>query len=190
MFRKEQSSGRHVPNANKTAMEIKMASFSEAREEPAKQLWDEIDGIHAGMLGLEGSHMHMQPMAPQSDRKTNTIWFYTKTDSDLVQAVRPGARAHFCVVGKDHDYHACLSGTLDVKRDAAKIDEYWNSVVAAWYEDGKNDPKLTMLSMHLDDAAIWASTDSTLKFGWEIAKANLDDDKTPDVGVNVHLRFA
>ena len=47
-----------------------------------------------------------------------------------------------------------------------------------------------MLALHVDDADIWASTDSTLKFGWEIAKANLQDDKTPDVGVRQHLSFA
>ena len=49
---------------------------------------------------------------------------------------------------------------------------------------------LTMLALHVDDADIWASTDSTLKFGWEIAKANLSDDKTPDIGVRQHLTFA
>jgi hypothetical protein len=47
-----------------------------------------------------------------------------------------------------------------------------------------------MLALHVDDADIWASTDSTLKFGWEIAKANMSDDKTPDVGVRQHLTFA
>lgn len=167
-----------------------MASFSDARENPAAQLWDEIDHIHAGMLGLMGSDMHMQPMAPNADRKRNMIWFYTKTDSHLVQSLRPGSRAHFCVVGKDHDYHACLSGTLTEIKDPAKIDEYWNSVVAAWYEGGKSDPKLTMIALSLDDGEIWASTDSTLKFGWEIAKANLDPEKTPDVGVHRQLRFA
>ena len=47
-----------------------------------------------------------------------------------------------------------------------------------------------MLALHVDDADIWASTDSTLKFGWEIAKANLQEDKMPDVGVRQHLSFA
>jgi len=42
----------------------------------------------------------------------------------------------------------------------------------------------------VDDADIWASTDSTLKFGWEIAKANMSDEKMPDVGVRQHLTFA
>ena len=108
-----------------------MVSLSEAREAPARQLWDEINAVHAGMLGLEGLHMHMQPMAPHADPKTNTIWFFTKKDADLVQSIKPGSRAHFCVVGKEHDYHACLSGVLEVREDKAKLDEYWNSVTAA-----------------------------------------------------------
>ncbi|MBR0558189.1 pyridoxamine 5'-phosphate oxidase family protein [Ciceribacter sp. L1K23] len=167
-----------------------MASFSEARETPVNQLWEEIDDIHAGMLGLQGEAMHMQPMAPFADQKTNTIWFFTKTDSELVQKLRPGSRAHFCVVGKDHDYHACLAGSLAERKDAAKIDEYWNSIVEAWYEGGKSDPKLTLVALHLDDGEIWASTGNPLKFGWEIAKANMNDEKTPDVGVHRHVSFA
>lgn len=166
-----------------------MVSLTEARETPVIQLWDEIDEIHAGMLGLQGEHMHMQPMAPFVDRETNTIWFYSKTDADLVQRIRPGARAHFCVVGKNHDYHACLSGTIAETRDAAKIDEYWSSIVAAWYHGGKSDPTLTMLALRVDDGEIWASTGNSLRFGWEIAKANLSDEKLPDIGVHQHLGF-
>ncbi len=97
-----------------------MASLTEAREAPARQLWEEINSIHAGMLGIEGSHQHFQPMAPHADPKTNTIWFFTKTDTDLVQAIRPGTRAHFCVVGKNHDYHACLAGVIEGPQGSGK----------------------------------------------------------------------
>lgn len=167
-----------------------MASLNQARAEPIRQLWDEIGAIHAGMLGLQDVHMHFQPMAPHADPHANTIWFYSKKDTALVEALRPGMRAHFCVVGKNHDYHACLSGTLEARDDPAKRDEYWTSLTEAWYEGGKNDPLLVMLALKLDDAEIWASTGNPLRFGWEVAKANLDDGKMPDVGVHKHLRFA
>lgn len=166
-----------------------MVSLSKAREEPVKQLWEEIDGVHAGMLGLSGTDMHMQPMAPFADPQANTIWFYVKKDSDLMQKLRPGARAHFCVIGKDHDYHACLSGTLTERKSKDKIDEYWSSVVDAWFEGGKEDPTLTMIALHIDDCEFWASTGNPLRFGWEIAKANLKDE-APDVGVHSKLSFA
>ena len=166
-----------------------MSSLTQARENPKEQLFDEIDRIHAGMLGIEGSHMHMQPMAPYVDRATSTIWFFTRTDADIVGVIAPGAHAHFCVVGKDHDYHACVAGRISVRRDPAKVDEYWSAVVEAWFDHGKDDPKLTMLALEMEDAEIWASTGSTLKFGWEIAKANFNPEEEPDVGVKAHVRF-
>jgi len=166
-----------------------MVSLTEAREAPERQLWDEINSVHAGMLGIEGSHMHFQPMAPNADPKTGTIWFFAKSDTDLVRSIRAGTRAHFCVVGKNHDYHACLAGRLEVRGDPAKIDEYWSAVTAAWYENGKEDPQLAMLAFRVENAKIWASTDSSLKFGWEVAKANWKDEKIPEVGVKQHLTF-
>lgn len=165
-----------------------MADLQTAEHDPETQLFDEIDQIHAGMLGISGSRLHMQPMAPQLDRRTKTIWFFAKKDSELVETIGPDAQAHFCVVGKNHDYHACVAGPIAVRLDPAKRDEYWNSIVEAWFDDGKDDPMLTMLALKLVDGKIWASTDSTLSFGWEIARANLTDDD-PDVGVTKHIRF-
>src|SRR6218665_1382281 len=38
----------------------------------------------------------------------------------------------------------------------------------------RQGPRLTMLALEIEDAEIWASTGSKLKFGWEIAKANFN----------------
>lgn len=65
-----------------------MASFSEARENPGDQLWNEIDDVHAGMLG---SVLTMRPMAPQADRSTHIIWFFTRTATPT--SSRRGTRA-------------------------------------------------------------------------------------------------
>jgi general stress protein 26 len=61
-------------------------------------------------------------------------------------------------------------------------------VVSAWYDKGKDDPSLIVLEFTPETAGIWASTDSALRFGWEIAKANLTDSE-PDVGVKTEVRF-
>ncbi|MFN0265205.1 pyridoxamine 5'-phosphate oxidase family protein [Tepidamorphus sp. 3E244] len=165
-----------------------MADLSKTRENPEDQLWKQIDDVHDGMLGVSGSGQHMQPMAPFADKANNSVWFYTNKTSDLVRAIGSGAEAHLCIVGDDHDYHACLAGTLVVNPDRAKIDEYWSPVVAAWFDNGKDDPNLTMLQLKLKDAAVWASSDSSFRFGWEIAKANLTDSE-PDIGVRAHVNF-
>ncbi|MDX2264318.1 MAG: pyridoxamine 5'-phosphate oxidase family protein [Hyphomicrobiales bacterium] len=158
-----------------------MADLDKARTNPAEQFWDELERVQAGLLGLTDMRDHLQPMAPQPDRRTNSIWFFTRTSSDLFKQVGAGAKAMFCLVGRDHDYHACVMGQLRENRMDAKIDEYWSPVVAAWY-DGRNDPEMTLLEMQLENGKIWASTGNSLVFGWEIAKANLTDGE-PDVGV-------
>ncbi|MNL70780.1 hypothetical protein D3C87_1958320 [compost metagenome] len=61
--------------------------------------------------------------------------------------------------------------------------------MAAWYDGGKEDPLLTMLALTVDDGEIWASTSNSLRFGWEIAKANLKNHQEPDVGVHRRLAF-
>jgi general stress protein 26 len=165
-----------------------MVDLKEARSAPEKQLFKEMERVHAGMLGLENSHDHMQPMAHRVDADRKRIYFFTKTDTDLVKQVGPSARAHFCVVGKDHDYHACIAGTLSPTRSREIIDRHWGPVVSAWYDKGKDDPSLIVLEFTPETAGIWASTDSALRFGWEIAKANLTDSE-PDVGVKTEVRF-
>ena len=130
----------------------------------------------------------MQPMAPNPDPDGQCLWFFAKTDSDIVRSISVGARAHFTIVGKNHDYHACMSGPIKVIKDPERIERYWSSVVETWFEGGKTDPTLTMLRISLEDAAIWVSTDNPLAFGWEIAKANLKD-RTPDAGVRTRVRF-
>ena len=42
---------------------------------------------------------------------------------------------------------------------------------------------------HSGWAEIWASSTSTLKFGFEIIRANLDPAHQPDIGVKATVRF-
>jgi general stress protein 26 len=165
-----------------------MADLNAARTDAEHQLWEEIDGVHAGMLGIEGSDAS-QPMAPEVDREAKTIWFFTHKSTDLAKAAaKPGARGTFTVVGKHHDYHASLSGTLEEHVDPAVRDRFWNSIIEAWFDRGKKDPDLTMLALKLDHGHIWASTDSSLKYSWQMAKANMTGAE-PDVGVSRQLNF-
>ena len=166
-----------------------MADTSAAREKPLEQFYGVVEDVHAGMLGVEGTGLQFQPMAPQLDRPNKTIWFFTKTDANLTKAIAPGARARFIVIGAKHDYHACVSGPIEVRKDADAVDRYWSPVVSAWFEGGKDDPKLTLLALRLEEGEAWVSTDSGLRFGWEIAKANVSDQHDPDVGVMVDLKF-
>ena len=164
-----------------------MADRKLARTDPKALLWKELGAVRAGMLGVVGSGQHMQPMAHHVDEAGGRIWFLTSRGTDLFRAVGPGSTAHFCVILKDQDVHACLSGPLTAEMDPARLDAMWTPFNAAWFE-GRDDPDLAMLALTLKSAAIWASTDSTARFAYEIARANLTDE-APDVGVHNVVEF-
>lgn len=162
-----------------------MADLKQVKTDPKKQLWDQIDDVRAVMLGIPSTGQHMQPMAPMAAREETRVWFYTKKDSDLVRAAGNG-KAHMCLVSDDQDYHACVSGSLVENKSPQHVERFWSPVVGAWF-DGKDDADLTMLEFIPDHAAVWASSDSSMRFGWEIAKANMTDAE-PDIGM--HTEFA
>jgi general stress protein 26 len=166
-----------------------MSDLDLARSDPEALLWRELDGVHAGMLEIEGSGQHLQPMAHQADRERHRLWFFTKRDTDLYRAISPGSRAHFAIMSKAQDFHACIMGPIREEMDRAALEKHWNAHVAAWFKGGKDDPELVMLALDMEHARIWASTKNTLSYAWEITKANVNEDAVPHVGVRSDVPF-
>jgi general stress protein 26 len=157
------------------------------RADVERRLWDDIQRHQTGMLGtMDGAPRHFQPMTAFVEPDTGEIWFFSRNDTDLVRQIEQGREAMFVYQSKD--IYACIGGELSVRFDRARMDKYWNAVVAAWYPDGKDDPHLTMLRLRATDAEVWLTEAGPLRFAWEIAKANARG-QTPDVGEHAQLRF-
>lgn len=151
-----------------------------------RRLWDEIERHQIGMLGVVGVPSHLQPMTAFVEQEREHIWFFTRADTDLARQVVGGRPAMF--VFQQREVQACVFGELTRHHDPARISKYWNAVVAAWYPQGKDDPRLTMLQLECTDAEVWISQAGPMKFAWEIAKANATKHE-PDIGGKANLHF-
>ena len=126
------------------------------------KFWDALDDSPFVMLGLKGSG-YTRPMTAQID-ENRQIFFFASRDEELVKGLAQSARALATYASKGHDLFATVDGTLVVDNDREKIDRLWSPMVAAWYEDGKDDPKLVLLRFDTGSADIWeASAGSALK---------------------------
>jgi general stress protein 26 len=155
------------------------------------RLWDELKMSHFGMLGLATPNLaqNFQPMTAFADPNDNSLWFFTRDDTDLVTDLDGvGSDAVFILQTKDQTLQACLNGRLSMRRDEARIDQFWNPVVAAWYPDGKKDSHLALLRFEPREAAVWLSETGHLKFAWEILKANATK-TTPNIGEQASLNL-
>lgn len=128
------------------------------------KFWAALKSDMTMMIGLEGvEDGHTQPMTAQledngaDDRSGGPIWFFCSKESALAQHLGDHAdhRAIATFVSKDHDLFASVHGTLSADNDRAVVDRLWNAFVAAWFEGGKDDPKLQLLRLDPERAQIW-----------------------------------
>lgn len=120
------------------------------------QFWKELKAGPTLMLGLVGARDgHTQPMTAQFEGETGPLWFFTTDENTLVKALSESDRAIAAFTAKGQDFFASIHGRLVVDNDPAKIDRLWNPHVAAWYEKGRDDPKITLLRLDTEKAELW-----------------------------------
>jgi general stress protein 26 len=121
-----------------------------------EKFWAAVKSDMTMMLGLVGTDdSHMRPMTAQLDGDKGPIWFFGSKDSDLVKSLKTNHKAISTFVSKGNDVYATVHGTLRMDNDRAMIDKLWNSFIAAWYEGGKEDPKLALLRFEPTNAQVW-----------------------------------
>ncbi|MES1263190.1 MAG: pyridoxamine 5'-phosphate oxidase family protein [Peristeroidobacter soli] len=167
--------------------------MTEAEYKLESKLWKALKDDRTVMLGLAGvEEGHSQPMTAQTlhdEDERGPIWFFTSKDTDLVKALNESHRSVVHFSSKGHDLFASLHGELTLDNDRQVIDQLWNSFIAAWYEGGKDDPKLQLLRLDPERAQVWLNENNL----WAAVKLMLGrdpkqeyKDKVGDVRLGSH----
>ena len=133
-------------------------------EELEKKLWKAIKSDRTLMLGLDGAEDgHTRPMTALLEHDgRGPLWIFTATDNRLAQQTVSPHRAIATFASMGHDLFASVQGSLVRDDDRAVIERLWNPFIAAWYEGGKDDPKLALLRFDAEHAEIWLNEHSLL----------------------------
>ncbi len=127
------------------------------------KFWKALGSDRTVLLGLVGvDDGQTRPMTAQFEDDKGPIWFFASTENELVNALSQGNRVIATFSAKGHDLHAAIHGTLVRDDDRAVIDRLWNPYVAAWYQGGKEDPKLVLLRLDAERAQIWLDGSSIM----------------------------
>lgn len=133
-------------------------------QELEDKLWKSLKSDMTVMLGLMGpKDSHKRPMTAQVEEGSTAIWFFSAKGTELVDALETGGgTAQATYASKGHDIFACIDGELTLDNDRAVIDRLWNAHVAAWYEGGRDDPKIALLRFDPAHAEIWEDGSSLI----------------------------
>lgn len=152
--------------------------------EHKQKIWKLIKDIKVGMLvTLDGKTPRSRPMHLVQDDYTGTLWFFTRRSAEKAFEAQRDNDVCISFSNPKKGVYVSLSGTARLTDDAALKDKFWNSFVAAWFPDGKEDPDLTLLEVKVHFGEHWLADHNKLFQLFEIARANVQDD-TPDVGEN------
>jgi general stress protein 26 len=129
-------------------------------QEFTSKFWDSIRSDMTAMLGVPG--VDPCPMTAQFDGERKVIYFFTAKDTELAEKATTRTDALLIYAAKGHDVFASVHGSLRIDTDRATIDRLWNRFVAAWFEQGKEDPNLCLLRFDPDEAEIWKDASSVV----------------------------
>ena len=129
------------------------------KQEKLENLWDKIKDIRIAMLTTEESDgtLRSRPMYMQQAEFVGDIWFFTRDDSGKVREIMHDKQVNLGYADPDDQRYASVSGPAQVIDDQAKEKELWNPALKAWFPDGLDDPHLSLIKVHAEQAEYWDS---------------------------------
>ncbi|SFA86681.1 Pyridoxamine 5'-phosphate oxidase like [Poseidonocella pacifica] len=148
--------------------------------------WTRLDKVRAGMLHTDPDRV--VPMSHYVDVERGVLWFITAQGNDCHDAAEAGKSVHFVVADASAKIYARVDGKLSSENDPDKLDELWSPIAAAWFEDGREDEDVRLVKFTPSKAEAWL-TDGAAGFLYQMARANLVENATPDMGEHGIIRF-
>lgn len=137
--------------------------MEDKRQEAIKKLSDLIKDIDFAMLTtIDEGHLRSRPMQTQDFEFDGDLWFFTSSRTHKIEEIEKDNRVNVAYASPDTNTYVSVSGTAEVVKDKAKIDEYWNDILKAWFPEGKDSPDLVLLKISVEQAEYWDAPSSTI----------------------------
>lgn len=159
-------------------------------EEAIDKLKKLVDKIDIGMLcsNIDNGRLHAVPMSRQEVDEEGNIWFLFSSESDTHQHVQHDNKVSLLYSDiKDYNFLS-INGTAEISKDQARIDKYWNKMIEAWFEKGKEDPRIRVLKVTPAEAHYWDNKTNKLVTFFKVALSAVSDQQL-DIGRKGDLSF-
>jgi general stress protein 26 len=168
-----------------------MSAPIQTRENDLKKLREMVKDIDFCMLTTvdENGDLHSRPMSSNGDIDPDgDIWFFTSASSHKVSEINKLPKVNVSFADPDNQRYISVSGTAQLVRDRAKIDELWRPEFKIWFPEGKDDPEVALLRVSLEKAEYWDSPSSTIGYALSFV-SSLVTGKEPDLGENKKIEL-
>jgi general stress protein 26 len=137
----------------------------ENNEADFQKLREMIKDIDFCMLTTvdENNDLHSRPMSLNGEvDQAGNLWFFTYGNSLKVSEVKRTPKCNASFAKPDDHRYVSITGTAELVRDKAKIEELWKPELKAWFPKGTAEPDLALLRVGIEKAEYWDSPGGTV----------------------------
>lgn len=161
-----------------------MSTENLQHQEAIEKLKSLVDKIDIGMLCtfVPGSdYPHAVPMSRQEVDENGDIWFLLSLESDTHQNLQRNKKLTLLYSDVSNYNFLSINGSGEISQNKARIEKYWNNIVAAWFEQGQEDPRIRVLKVTPEEAHYWDNKSNKLVTFLKVA-ASAVSGKKMDIG--------
>lgn len=152
--------------------------------EAIEKLKDMVDKIDVGMMCTntrEIANLHAVPMSRQEVDDEGNLWFLFSSESETHQNIQKDNQISVLYSDISNYNFLSVNGTAEVSTDKDRIEKYWNKMIEAWFEKGKEDPAIRILKVVPSEAHYWDTKTNKLATLLKVAVSAVSGQKL-DIG--------
>lgn len=160
-------------------------------KEAIEKLKSLIDSIDIGMIGsyqTNSDFVYAVPMSRQEVDDEGNIWYILSSDSQTFKNIEANRKVSLLYSDIKSYTFLSVNGIGELSNDQARIDKYWNKMMEAWFEKGREDPSIRILKVLPSEGHYWDNKTNKLFTFLKVATSAITG-KDMDIGREGDLKL-
>ncbi|GGB95372.1 pyridoxamine 5'-phosphate oxidase family protein [Dyadobacter sediminis] len=120
-----------------------------------KELTENADTCYFCTKITTGQPLKVRPMSVRKVDEDGNFWFLSSDDSTKNADISQDPGVHLLFQGSAHSDFLSVYGQASISKDKAMIKELWEPILKAWFTEGEDDPRITVVKVEAKEGYYW-----------------------------------
>lgn len=156
--------------------------FSQEAIDKVKEMATDI-GVCMFCTELTEKPIQSRPMSVSEVDDNANLWFISSSQSNKNDEIKTDSDVQLFFAKNADSHFLSVFGKATIYKDRKIIEEVWKPIDKTWFEDGKDDPDVTVIKVTPEDAYYWDTKDGKMISMLKWAKGAITGDVSDDGGI-------
>jgi len=123
-----------------------------------KKLAEDV-GVCMFCTKLDRQPIPARPMSVQEVDEHGNLWFLSHAKSHKNFEIAQDDKVQLFFSKMSNSHYLSVYGTASIFTNKSLVDEHWTPMAKPWFQEGKDDPDVTVIKVTPSDAYYWDTKD-------------------------------